>query len=269
MPELPEMENYKQLLGPRVAGKVITGVDIQREKSLNVPAPLFIREVQGQSITRVERRAKHLLFHLSNAKVLLLHLMLGGWMFFGRREEKPDRTCQVTLSFGDLHLYFIGLRLGYLHLHDPHEVDLLLQKLGPEPLEPIFTFERFVQTMKPRRGNLKVTLVDQSILSGIGNCYSDEICFHAGLLPARSVNGLNAEELGTLYRSMREVLLEAIRYGGYMESPLYAGDELTGSFDCRCRVYDREGEPCVVCGTSIERHEISSKKSFSCPNCQH
>ncbi|TBL80235.1 bifunctional DNA-formamidopyrimidine glycosylase/DNA-(apurinic or apyrimidinic site) lyase [Paenibacillus thalictri] len=269
MPELPEMETYKRLLSPRVVGKLITAVQVEREKSLNVPAALFEREVTGQAIVRIERRAKHLLFHLSSSKVLLLHLMLGGSMFYGTSEQKPNRTAQVTLQFGANHLYFIGLRLGYLHLHDPAEAEQLLRKLGPEPLEPDFTLRAFAETLEPRRGNLKVTLVDQAVFSGIGNCYSDEICFEAGLLPSRLVGSLSGDELERLYHAMHKVLQEAIRYGGYMDMPLYAGDELTGSFDSRCLVYDREGEPCARCGQPLERRELSSKKCFYCTNCQH
>jgi formamidopyrimidine-DNA glycosylase len=230
---------------------------------------VFEHEVKGRSIQRIERRAKHLLFYLSASKVLLLHLMLGGWMFFGTRQQKPNRTAQIVLSFEDWHLYFFGLRLGYLHLHDALEADLLLRKLGPEPLDPAFTFERFKGVMNPRRGNLKVTLVDQSVISGIGNCYSDEICFHAGLLPERTVPSLSSEELIRLYQSIKEVLSEAVRYGGYMESPLYVGDSLTGSYDSMCKVYDREGEPCFVCGNPIARKDLSSKKSFCCLQCQY
>lgn len=269
MPELPEMENYKRLLEPIIIGKRITGVEINREKSLNVPPAAFEREVVGQSVQNIERRAKHLLFHLPASKTMLLHLMLGGWMFFGSREQKPNRTAQVVISFGDVHLFFIGLRLGYLHLHEASEAELLLRKLGPEPLDPSFSLEKFLERMKSRRGNLKVNLVDQSVLSGIGNCYSDEICFHAGLLPERTVTSLLGEEKVRLYHSIQFVLQDAVRYGGYMESPLYAGDELTGSYDSMCKVYDREGEPCFVCGNPIVRKDVSSKKSFCCVRCQH
>jgi formamidopyrimidine-DNA glycosylase len=268
MPELPEMESYRRLLEPRLAGKIITDVHIEREKSINVSPDSFAKAVVGQSIVRVERRAKHLLFHLSSSQVLLLHLMLGGWMYLGSATDKPDRTIQVMLAFGAMQLHFIGLRLGYLRLHDAGEIEQLLSKLGPEPLEPTFTEERLSERLKPLRGTLKSLLVDQSFLSGIGNCYSDEICFDAGLLPARTASNLAPEHISKLHSSMRAVLTDALGYGGYMENALFAGDTLTGSYDSRCRVYDREGEPCVRCAGTIERREISSKKSFYCPNCQ-
>jgi formamidopyrimidine-DNA glycosylase len=268
MPELPEMENYRILLSPRIAGFRITDVEVGREKSINVPVEFFRKELLGGSVQVIERRAKHLLFHLSNSKVLVLHLMLGGMMFFGTSDEKPERTVQITISWGSKHLFFIGLRLGYLHLHERLTVDKLLQKLGPDPLEPSFTSIHLVHLLQRNRGTLKSTLVDQTVIAGIGNCYSDEICFEAGLMPARRCQQLSEEELNRLYHSMRLVLSTATRHGGYMELPLFTGDHLTGGYDSLCKVYDREGEPCVRCGRPLVRQDVSSKKSFCCLNCQ-
>lgn len=268
MPELPEMETYRMLLTPRLVGSPINRVIITRDKSINTDADTFTSTVVGQRVTRISRRAKHLLFHLENDYVLLLHLMLGGSMFWGTGEEKPDRTVQVELSFGHEALHFIGLRLGYLHLHRTSEAEKLLKKLGPEPLDPDFGEESFRAIVKRKRGYLKPMLVDQSVLSGIGNCYSDEICFDAGILPQRRIEALVEDDITRLYRFMRSTLTEAIAYGGYMDMPLFSGDTLTGGFDSRCRVYDREGEPCVRCGTPIARVDFASKKSYSCPGCQ-
>jgi formamidopyrimidine-DNA glycosylase len=267
MPELPEMENYKKQLHPLIRGKKVTDVDIQRPKSLNVASELFVKEVVGTSIKDIERRAKHILFHLSSGKILLLHLMLGGSIFFGSEADKPDHTAQVTLSFGDKHLYFTGLRLGYLHVHTVEEIDKLLGKLGPEPLDPRFKLPDFKSRLSAKTTNLKVTLVDQSFLSGIGNCYSDEICFDARLLPARKANSLSPTEQVQLYDSIHSVLKEAIKYGGYME-PLFVGDKVTGQFDSMCKVYDRGAEPCTRCGHPLIKRELSSKKCFYCSNCQ-
>lgn len=268
MPELPEMETYRKLLIPRIVGRPIAGVQVTREKSINTGIQDFTDALAGKAVTGITRRAKHLLFHLEGDQVLLLHLMLGGLMYWGKPEEKPDRTVQVELQFGDASLYFIGLRLGYLHLHPLTEAERVLAKLGPEPMDPGFGESSFREALGRRRGYLKPVLVDQSVLSGIGNCYSDEICFEAGLLPQSKLENLQVGDLDRLYRSMRSILSEAIAYGGYMDVPLFRGDSLTGGFDPRCRVYDREGEPCVRCGTLIVRVDFASKKSYSCPGCQ-
>lgn len=266
MPELPEMETYRQQLTRLIIGVPITGVDVTRSKSLNVDPEEFAGKLVGNRIVRIERRAKHLLFHLATGEILLLHLMLGGWMFFGTQEEKPDRTIQVDIHLGINSLSFIGLRLGYLHLHTSEVTTKLLQKLGPEPLELNFT--QFRNVLRPKRGNLKVTFVDQTFLSGIGNCYSDEICFEAGLLPLRKVPSLTDNEQHQLYQAMQALLREAIGVGGYMEEPLFVGDRLTGQYNPKCRVYDRKDEPCFRCGSSIIQTEVSSRKCFYCAHCQ-
>lgn len=173
MPELPEMETYKTLLEQLILDKTITGVVINREKSINVPVDHFTRQVLDQKIEIMDRRAKHLIFHLQNGSCLLLHLMLGGWLFYGKKEDQPDRTVQVQLSFGVHNLYCIGLRLGYLHLLTPEMVKQKLQNIGPEPLNPSFSLDAFEAIMKNRRGSLKTALMNQEVIAGIGNRYSD------------------------------------------------------------------------------------------------
>jgi formamidopyrimidine-DNA glycosylase len=269
MPELPEMEHYKLLLLQKLGGKTVSDVVVNREKSINVNLDTFINHVKGHKITNIERRAKHLLFHLDKGQVLLLHLMLGGWMFYGAEEDKPKRTIQIQFSFGNEHLYFIGLRLGYLHIYNSIvAVEKELSDLGPEPLSPEFTFSQFQTLIENRRGRLKTKLVDQQFLSGIGNCYSDEICFHAGIIPKRDLNELSSSEQKQLYESIHFVLNDALKHGGYMENPLFKGDTHTGGYNNLCKVYDREGESCLRCGSKIMKEMIASRKTFYCLNCQ-
>ncbi|MRX70760.1 endonuclease VIII [Bacillus lacus] len=268
MPELPEMENYRILLEQRLAGQQILSANINREKSLNTAAHTFLEQVVNQRIVVIERKAKHLLFHLDNNQFLLLHLMLGGWLYFGNDEDKPERTIQIEISFGHFSLYFIGLRLGYLHLHSINSASEVLRKLGPEPLNPSFTESIFLKSIHGSKSQLKTKLVNQEFISGIGNCYSDEICFHARLKPSRRLNELTVEEAKQLYTSIKYVLKDALNHGGYMEHPLYKGDQLTGGYDSICKVYDREGEPCFRCNTTITKEILSSKKTFYCSFCQ-
>ena len=269
MPELPEMETYKTLLTQTVVGKPITGVRVSREKSINMDAASFTQQLIGKQILYVERRGKMLLFHLDSGKRLLLHLMLGGWMYYGTDEDRPNRTVQVELEFGKERLYFIGLRLGYLHLLSVRETDEQLADLGPEPLGRTMTRERFSECFAGKHKSLKTALTDQKRLAGIGNCYSDEICFEAGILPTTEVAALNDEQFGRLYDAMRVVLQDAIASGGYMDQPYAEDDQLTGGYNERLRVYDREGEPCSRCGSEILKREISSRKTFYCGRCQY
>ncbi len=267
MPELPEMETYKTLLGSLIGGQKITDVAIQREKSINVPVDNFTKQISNQTVKTITRRAKYLIFQLQDGSCLLLHLMLGGWMFFGKEEDKPDRTIQVKLSFGDQHLYFIGLRLGYLHLLSPEMVKEEFKDLGPEPLGSHFTIDAFQQVMQKRKGGIKATMINQEVLAGIGSGYSDEILWHAELRPDKKINDLDNQQLTRLYQSIQFILQRGIRQGGYMENPLYKGDGKTGGYEFY--VHAREGEECPRCRARIVLEEISSRKTYLCQNCQH
>jgi formamidopyrimidine-DNA glycosylase len=268
MPELPEMENYKRLLMENIGNKTITNIQVNREKSINVSIDFFIDCVRLQKVLHVERRAKLLVFHLENGYKLLLHLMLGGFMYFGREEDKPDRTVQIQFSFGEEDLYFIGLRLGYLHLLTESEVSDELEKLGPEPLDINYSLDAFLKLIEGKRGRVKTTLIDQEFLSGIGNCYSDEICYDAQILPTKGIDELTNEEGGNLFHSIRRVLNLGIENGGYMDQPFFPGDVRTGGVRKFLKVYDRESEQCSRCGDIIIKEEISSRKCFYCKGCQ-
>lgn len=268
MPELPEMETYKTLLNERLSGKTITNVIINREKSVNLKLNDFITKVSRQTITSIQRRAKYLLFHLGNRDILLLHLMLGGWMYYGRGDERLDHSVQVQLSFGEYQLYFLGLRLGYLHYLSEEQVTEELEDLGPEPLDINFSLDSFLKRISRKRGKLKSALLDQTFLSGVGNRYSDEMAWYAQILPSRSVNSLQDKEKVKLYQSIQEVLKQAIHYGGYMGYPLFNGDTKTGGYLRHMYVYNREGEACYRCGSTIVKKEISSRKTFFCEQCQ-
>ncbi|QAY66042.1 bifunctional DNA-formamidopyrimidine glycosylase/DNA-(apurinic or apyrimidinic site) lyase [Paenibacillus protaetiae] len=268
MPELPEMETYRKLLNEQIAGAVITGTEVTRDKSINVSPDEFQQMLVGRTIWYVERRGKHLIFHLDNGKRLELHLMLGGSMFFGSEEEKPDRTIQVTIRFEHGNLYFIGLRLGHLHLLSVKELEGALAKLGPDPFDKRLNAAKFADLFAKKRGTLKASLVDQQVLSGIGNCYADEIVYAASIRPDAKIPTLESGDWERLHTSMHSVLKEAIARGGYMDQPFTAADTLTGGYDELCQVYDRAGESCRRCGSTIEQIEVASRKAFVCPSCQ-
>ncbi|MFF2479467.1 DNA-formamidopyrimidine glycosylase [Paenibacillus sp. NPDC058071] len=268
MPELPEMETYRKMLTDRIAGARIVGTEVTREKSINLSAEAFDSELTGRTVWFVERRGKYLLFHLDNGKRLVLHLMLGGLLFFGNEEERPDRTVQVTIQFEEGSLYFIGLRLGFLHLLSVKEADAKLSELGPDPFDKRLTASAFAARFKKKRGAIKTSLIDQHVVSGIGNCYADEMLFAAGIRPDTKIPLLAESDWERLHEAMHKVLVEGIERGGYMELPFTAGDTLTGGYNDHCAVYDRPNEPCRVCGTPIVQIELSSRKAFYCPSCQ-
>lgn len=270
MPELPEMDNYRIQLSNHILDLPISNIVINREKSINLEPADFTDALLGRQVIFIERRGKHLLFHLDNGRRLLLHLMLGGLLYLGSSEDRPNRSTQIEMIFNNgMVLYFIGLRLGYLHLHTAKEAEELLSGLGPELFDRKMNEERFKAIFSKRRGSLKTALVNQEIIAGIGNCYADEIAFAAGLRPSAKLQNLTGEDLSRLYQAARDVLIHATEAGGYMELPLTKDDKLTGGFNELCQVYDREGEKCYRCGDEIVKTEISGKKVFYSPGCQH
>lgn len=269
MPELPEMETYRQHLQRRCLGRRITRVEVGRAKSLNVPVAIFKSSVQGAALTHFSRAGKHLVFHLSNGLYLLNHLMLGGGIFHGTAAEAPTRTFQVILHFDDdTSLYWFGLRLGWLHLLTEAERQERLAGLGVDPLSPEFTLEHLTAQLHARRGALKPLLVDQKRFPGVGNCYSDESCWGARIHPLRPANSLSGSELEQLWRSMCEALTDARALGGYTETPFHSGDTFTGGYLPHLKVYDRQGQPCPRCGSPIAYTEASGRKVFACLHCQ-
>ncbi|RED60297.1 DNA-formamidopyrimidine glycosylase [Cohnella lupini] len=269
MPELPEMEHYRSQLSPRLCGQRITGVTVNRAATINEPVDVFTSALVGKSILFVERKGKHLLFHLDDGHRLHLHLMLGGWLAYGEEGPKKDSHFQVILTFGDGNsLYFGGLRLGYLHRMTAKAAIEELKELGPDPFDSRLTLEAFRKRLAGKRGKLKTTLTNQRFLAGIGNCYSDEICFDAQVHPAVAVNSLDESTVERIYHSIRKVLTTAKDAGGYMEHPLTPDDTLTGGYNNQCLVYDRKGEPCNVCGTEIKFETLTGRKMFYCPHCQ-
>ncbi|MDF2626845.1 MAG: Fpg/Nei family glycosylase [Symbiobacteriaceae bacterium] len=269
MPELPEMEIYRSHLERNCTGQTITQIEIGRPKSINVGVREFKQAVQSATLTGFSRAGKALVFHLSTGNVLLNHLMLGGAVFYGTKDEAPQRTFQVTfwLDQGRA-LWWTGLRLGWLHLLTPAELASYRADLGLDPLDEHFTTAYLASLLQGRRGKLKPLLVDQQLFPGIGNCYSDEICWTARIHPLRIAGSLKTDECERLWQATQSVLTDATARGGYTETPFHKGDQFTGGYLPHLKVYDRNGEPCPRCGTPIALVEASNRKVFFCPACQ-
>lgn len=267
MPEIPEMENYRSLLNQSINAKKITSVEVNRSKTINIPVEDFVAKVQGQSIKEVARRAKFLVFQLADGNFLLLHLMLDGRITLTPVEEKVKAQVIFFLVDGNK-LNFSQLHLGYLHYHTPKELRAELENLGVEPLSEDFTWQGFQQLLKGRRGVIKTLLMNQKVIAGLGNAYSNEALFAARLMPDRKVAGLEEEEKKHLFEVIPSLLRKAIAAGGDLDTPYSEEDIKTGGFNTQFQVYERTGEPCYVCGNLIEQAEIGGRNAFFCRICQ-
>ena len=301
MPELPEVETIARGLANRLTGDVIDSVWLgSKPEPLRSPAPEIVSTLESAHIAGVRRVGKHIVFDLQNGG--WAHSTASpGSAVQGRlraspvkRKRLPGKSAPPTPTGAQwiVHLGMTGRMLVCKpddlvekHTHmiaklasgrelrfvDPRRFGRLsvahgFQAPGSEPLE--VELERFVGLFRGRKTPIKSALLNQKLLSGVGNIYADEALFRAGIRPRRRAASLTKEDLSRLYRAVQQVLKEAIALGGSSISDYVDSDGEEGFFQLQHRVYGREGEPCLVCKTPIKRVVISGRSSHYCPKCQ-
>ncbi len=264
MPELPEVETIVRRMRPEVVGHTITAADLRWERTLATPKPaLFNKNIIGQSVESVNRRAKYIVIQLS-ADTLIIHLRMSGDILFRKvdaRAEKHDRLLlqldsEKTLVFNDMR------KFGRVWL-TPSPQDVL-GKLGPEPLDDAFTPEDLFERITRHKRQIKPLLLDQSIIAGLGNIYTDEALHLAGLHPLAKSDVIKRKQAENLWRSIREVLNEGIHRNGTSIDWIYRG----GENQYHLNVYGRKDEPCLKCGTPIQKIVVGQRGTHFCPQCQ-
>jgi formamidopyrimidine-DNA glycosylase len=264
MPELPEVETIARTLKPELVGKTILSADLRWARTLAMPSPAqFRRQIAGQRIMDVSRRAKYLLIHLETCS-FLVHLRMSGDLVVRAGKIEPEKHDRLLLYLSDKrYLAFNDTRkFGRVWLTDQPEK--ILGKLGPEPLEKSFTAQWLFENLHQRKRSLKPLLLDQIFLAGLGNIYTDECLHIAQLHPLTASNNVTQKQAEALYKAIRAVLKEGIRRNGASIDWVYRGGEYQNHF----RVYDREGSPCPVCGTAIQKFVVGQRGTHVCPNCQ-
>lgn len=274
MPELPEVETVvaglrSRLEGRRVRELVFLSPHLNRKQSFSALSPDVYR---GKKIERIWRRGKMIIFNFSGGCGLLIHLKMTGQLYLCRPEQSLDKHTHARMTFSGLkeELRFRDIRkFGFLNcLRMPEILSRVNSELGPEPLA--LNLVRF-RDLLGRHGRKKIKgwLLDQKIIAGIGNIYSDEILFRAGIRPDRPAGELSPEEVRKLSRAMKSVLRQAIELKGSSISDYVDATGEKGRFQQKHLVYDREGQPCLRCRRSaINRKKIAGRSSFFCPSCQ-
>jgi formamidopyrimidine-DNA glycosylase len=265
MPELPEVETIVRKLGPELVGKSVLKANLLWPRTLARPTPAkFKRRIKGQEIKGIYRRAKYIVMELSDYH-LFVHLRMSGDLYIKKGNVAPEKHDRLILDLtpGKTKLVFNDTRkFGRAWLvKDPDEV---VGRLGPEPLSDEFTAEMLYDKLQFRHRQLKPLLLDQFFLAGLGNIYTDEALHLARLHPLVSSDSVSREQAQALWEAIREVLQEGIRRNGASIDWVYRGGEFQNYF----RVYNREGQPCPVCGTEIERLVVGQRGTHVCPNCQ-
>jgi formamidopyrimidine-DNA glycosylase len=269
MPELPEVETTVRALRRPLVGRVITGVRTDWPRQVVTPALEQLQQrIQGRRIEAIGRRAKYLLFNLSQGETLIIHLKMTGHLSVVPAETPPGRHVHTvfTLAGGD-ELRFRDMRkFGRVYLvRDPQEV---LAGLGPEPLAESFTVEQLASRLRGRKRSLKPLLLDQTFVAGIGNIYADEALHAAALHPERSANSLDAAEVEALYQAIRHVLQLGIEREGASISNYVKPDGSRGEMQNVVAVFRRTGQSCYRCGAPIKRSVLGGRSTHFCPACQ-
>jgi len=292
MPELPEVETVRRGLEPWLEHAHIDKVRLNR-KDLRFPFPAhFVETLEGQTITGVGRRAKYLLFHLSNNWTWLSHLgMTGTYRFGGKEVEQPSRYRETAADEKHDHvvlelthprhgrqklIYADPRRFGFMDIFQ-HETDsAYLKDLGPEPLSNTFNADEMAERFDGKKAPIKAALLDQRVVAGLGNIYVSEALHRAHILPTNAAGtlvlkgGRASKRLEDLADGVRTVLIEAIDAGGSTLRDFRDADGGSGYFQHRFAVYDREGEPCPTprCTGTVRRITQSGRSTFFCPVCQ-
>ncbi|MBM4467168.1 MAG: bifunctional DNA-formamidopyrimidine glycosylase/DNA-(apurinic or apyrimidinic site) lyase [Chloroflexi bacterium] len=269
MPELPEVETIAQGLREPLVGRQFTGVHVGWADLIARPAVEELkRRLVGQRILDVQRRGKYLVFALSSGASLIVHLRMTGRLLIKNSGAELDKHDHLILVLDDgRELRFNEMRkLGRVYLVD--DEDEIVGDLGPEPLDDDFTAADFAALLSTRRGMIKPLLLNQRFMAGVGNIYADEALFAARIHPERRADTLTAEEIERLYHAIRQVLRQGIENRGTTLTAYRDVEGREGVNQEYLQVSRRTDEPCLRCGTPIERTVVGGRGTYFCPKCQ-
>lgn len=278
MPELPEVETIRRVLASTITGSKITQVFLKKTRMIRNQSVLFLKKgLINRQILTLDRRGKNLIFRLDDIN-FLVHLGMSGQII-----SFSEKNCagKKSLSLPDKHIHLI-LRLNNgmtLYFRDPRmfgryvllnseEENILLSKLGPEPLGLLFTPAGFYQNLRGRTASIKALLLNQKIVAGLGNIYVDESLFRAGIHPATPGGRISKKRAERLFESIQTVITKAVNAGGTSISDFQDPEQRTGNYQHFLNVYGRKGQACLHCGTSIIKETLAQRGTHWCPNCQ-
>jgi formamidopyrimidine-DNA glycosylase len=277
MPELPEVEVVRRGLHAHVTGKSIAAVRVHHPRAVRRheagPADLTAR-LLGARITGTGRRGKYLWLTLDDGAALVVHLGMSGQMLLGPIPKKDHLRIAALLDDGTALSFvdqrtFGGWLLADMVSVDGTDVPMPVAHLARDPLDPRFDRDAVVKVLRDKHSEIKRQLLDQTVVSGIGNIYADEALWRAKINGARPASTLTRKALGELLDAAAEVMTEALGQGGTSFDSLYVNvNGESGYFDRSLDAYGREGEPCRRCGAIMRREKFMNRSSFYCPRCQ-
>lgn len=273
MPELPEVETVRRQLARAIVGATIKDVVVNFAGRLNLPAKKFVQAIKGKKIIGVERRAKLLIFKLSGDRFILAHLKMSGRFLIKKSGAPIDKHSHVIFKLsGGREIHWNDFRkFGFLKLLDVKDLEkyLAAQAYGPEPLAKSFIWKKMAKCLREKpKAKIKLTLLDQTCIAGIGNIYATEALWSAKIHPLTPIGKIFDEQMKQLYRGTVSVLKKAIVARGTSADAYLDVFGKEGAFEKQLKVYGREGKPCPRCRTAIRKMKIGGRGSAYCPCCQ-
>ncbi|NLC54644.1 MAG: bifunctional DNA-formamidopyrimidine glycosylase/DNA-(apurinic or apyrimidinic site) lyase [Erysipelothrix sp.] len=270
MPELPEVETVVRTLKKLVLNKEIESVDVYWDNIIATPQlEAFKQAVIGQKIIDISRRGKYIIFNLTS-KTLISHLRMEGKYFVYDNDVKKDKHSHVIFKFSDngqLH-YNDTRKFGKMYLYDESEALKILANVGLEPWDKNLKATYLKRKAKNRRITIKQFLLDQSVISGIGNIYVNEILFLTNLHPETIVNTISTLKFNQIITTTQAVLQEAIDQGGTTIRSYTSSLGVSGLFQQSLNVHNLAGSPCPVCSSEIIKITVAQRGTYLCPSCQ-
>lgn len=271
MPEIAEVETVKRILQKKVIGKTITAVEIIYPKTVINDLEEFKSKIINQTITDVQRQGKWLIFEMTDL-YLLSHLRMEGRYQLKKADEPILKHEHVILYFNDgtCLKYADSRKFGRMMLVDKQDLHQVkeLNKLGIEPLTGRLTEDYLLTKFKHRRLPIKSLLLDQTIISGLGNIYANEVLFAAKINPWRLGNTITNKEMTSLIKETDRIIEEAIKMGGTTIHSFAAEDGVFGNYQDKLQVHGRLNKPCNICQTLIKKDKINGRGTYYCPKCQ-
>lgn len=276
MPELPEVEVVRLGVERGVVGRTIASVEVAHPRAIRrhpTGERDFIDQLLGRTVQAALRRGKYLWLPLDSGDALVGHLGMSGQLLVVPPEKPAEKHLRVRFTFtdGGRELRFADQRTfgGLFVSAGGADLPDDIAHIARDPLDPAFDDTDFHARLRRRSTGIKRALLDQSLISGVGNIYSDEALWRARLHYARDTSGMRRPETERLLVAVREVLNESLAAGGTSFDALYVSVEgVSGDFERELGVYGREGEPCLTCGTPIRRDHFMNRSTFYCPRCQ-
>ena len=272
MPEMPEVEAVRRSLIAQVKDRKITHVEIRYPDLITGDVDQFVEFVTGATITDVGRRAKFLLIHLDNGYTIISHLRMEGKYRISADPNAIDKHSHAifTLDNGQKMIYNDVRKFGRMQLWNTDELssNKSLKKLGPEPLSDEFTFQNLKPRIMRHHKDIKTVLLDQSVMSGLGNIYVDEVLWKVKLHPETPSNHLSDEDIQKIIEASNQEMDKAIAAGGSSIRTYVDATGHRGNMQNNLKVYGKEGTPCPRCGTEIKKIKVGGRGTHFCPKCQ-